>query len=153
MQPPPHITCRDKAGACSCRPSVSSGNMSRPVLNIPDSAPLLSPRSPDSVVSPRSVRFYDECVLIPDPQPRSRIPKIISKSYSLPLWKRKPPSDNPVSAPESEPDSQQTSTDDDHSSFRVSLPRSALFVPANSSFFLSDRRYPQPAARTASSPD
>lgn len=33
-----------------------------------------------------SVRFGDTCVLIPDLPPRVR-PRIVTKSYSLPLWK------------------------------------------------------------------
>lgn len=32
------------------------------------------------------VRFDNECVLIPD---RSKRPRMLSKSYSLPLWKKK----------------------------------------------------------------
>lgn len=34
----------------------------------------------------RVVRFDDECILIPD---RSKRPKVLSKSYTLPLWKKK----------------------------------------------------------------
>ncbi|KAF7785210.1 hypothetical protein Agabi119p4_1375 [Agaricus bisporus var. burnettii] len=38
----------------------------------------------------RAVRFDDQCVLIPEPSPpRSRRPKVVTKSYSLPLWKRR----------------------------------------------------------------
>lgn len=37
----------------------------------------------------RAVRFHDECVLIPEPQQRSRMPRLVTKSVSLPLWKRR----------------------------------------------------------------
>ena len=35
------------------------------------------------------VRFEEQCVLIPDPAPSSRLPRLVTKSYSLPLWRRK----------------------------------------------------------------
>ncbi|KAF8816921.1 hypothetical protein BYT27DRAFT_7247811 [Phlegmacium glaucopus] len=39
----------------------------------------------------RVVRFDNECVLIPKTSPtRSKMPVVLTKSYSLPLWKRKP---------------------------------------------------------------
>ena len=38
----------------------------------------------------RVVRFHNECVLIPKTSPtRSKLPVVLTKSYSLPLWKRK----------------------------------------------------------------
>lgn len=37
----------------------------------------------------RIVHFDNECVIIPDPEPRKNRPKIVTKSYSLPLWKRR----------------------------------------------------------------
>ncbi|RDX43927.1 hypothetical protein OH76DRAFT_1360524 [Lentinus brumalis] len=42
----------------------------------------------DAPATPK-VRFEQECVLIPDPVPISRLPRLVTKSYSLPLWKRK----------------------------------------------------------------
>ncbi|KAF8873085.1 hypothetical protein BD779DRAFT_1571188 [Infundibulicybe gibba] len=38
----------------------------------------------------RVVRFDSECVLIPESQRPSRRPRMVTKSYSLPLWKKKP---------------------------------------------------------------
>ncbi|KAJ8591604.1 hypothetical protein M405DRAFT_99993 [Rhizopogon salebrosus TDB-379] len=35
------------------------------------------------------VRFDDQCVLIPELPHRHRLPKMVTKSYSLPLWKRR----------------------------------------------------------------
>lgn len=37
----------------------------------------------------RVVRFDAECVLIPDSEPWSKRPRLLTKSYSLPLWRRK----------------------------------------------------------------
>ncbi|OBZ79489.1 hypothetical protein A0H81_00244 [Grifola frondosa] len=51
----------------------------------PSVAPASTPPlTPDSPIEPR-VRFEEECVLIPEPLPTSRIPRLITKSYSLPL--------------------------------------------------------------------
>ncbi|OJA12842.1 hypothetical protein AZE42_02425 [Rhizopogon vesiculosus] len=36
-----------------------------------------------------SVRFDDQCILIPELPNRHRLPKMVAKSYSLPLWKRR----------------------------------------------------------------
>ena len=35
------------------------------------------------------VHFDDNCVLIPDPVAQSRMPRLVKKSYSLPLWRRR----------------------------------------------------------------
>ncbi|KAH8101423.1 hypothetical protein BXZ70DRAFT_1007257 [Cristinia sonorae] len=43
------------------------------------------------------VRFDSACVLIPEPAAPSRMPRILSKSYSLPLWKKKSPASTPSS--------------------------------------------------------
>ncbi|TFK47971.1 hypothetical protein OE88DRAFT_1664952 [Heliocybe sulcata] len=37
----------------------------------------------------RAVRFEQECALIPEPVWKSRRPRLVMKSYSLPLWNRK----------------------------------------------------------------
>ncbi|TFK38735.1 hypothetical protein BDQ12DRAFT_665976 [Crucibulum laeve] len=47
---------------------------------------MLSPTS--ELDGGRVVRFDSECVLIPD-HSRSKRPRVLTKSYSLPLWKRK----------------------------------------------------------------
>ncbi|KIM81822.1 hypothetical protein PILCRDRAFT_821178 [Piloderma croceum F 1598] len=49
----------------------------------------------------RVVRFDNECVLIPESVLCSKRPKVFTKSYSLPLWKRKPAPDTDVSYAES----------------------------------------------------
>ncbi|KJA29495.1 hypothetical protein HYPSUDRAFT_523809 [Hypholoma sublateritium FD-334 SS-4] len=36
----------------------------------------------------RIVRFDTECVLIPDAQPTAKLPFVLTKSYSLPLWRK-----------------------------------------------------------------
>ncbi|KAL4069204.1 hypothetical protein J3A83DRAFT_3499784 [Scleroderma citrinum] len=36
-----------------------------------------------------SVRFDSQCVVIPEPTPRSRRPRLVTKTYSVPLWKRR----------------------------------------------------------------
>ncbi|KAL7285870.1 hypothetical protein ACG7TL_000981 [Trametes sanguinea] len=76
--------------------------------------------SDDTPVTPK-VRFDQDCVLIPDPVPSSRLPRLVTKSYSLPLWKRKH-RDPPVVS-DSEED-----LNDDHVVFKVSVPRSVSSV-------------------------
>ncbi|KAH9927423.1 uncharacterized protein BXZ73DRAFT_90706 [Epithele typhae] len=70
-----------------------------------------SPPAADEPTAPK-VRFDQECVLIPDPSPVSRLPRFVTKSYSLPLWKRKrdPSVDSEDDLPE------------DHVTFKVSVP-------------------------------
>ena len=46
--------------------------------------------SPEQASCSRVVRFDNECVLIPKTSPsRSKLPVVLTKSYSLPLWKRR----------------------------------------------------------------
>ncbi|KAI8983316.1 hypothetical protein BD414DRAFT_490555 [Trametes punicea] len=70
--------------------------------------------SDDTPVTPK-VRFDHECVLIPDPVPTSRLPRLVTKSYSLPLWKRKQREPPVTSDSEDE-------LNDDHVVFKVSVP-------------------------------
>ncbi|EIN13156.1 hypothetical protein PUNSTDRAFT_139803 [Punctularia strigosozonata HHB-11173 SS5] len=61
-----------------------------PVVIMSGSSALIADADADADAPTRLVRFDDECVLIPDPPPHStRRPKIVTKSYSLPLWKRR----------------------------------------------------------------
>ncbi|KAI0358896.1 hypothetical protein OH77DRAFT_1420389 [Trametes cingulata] len=62
------------------------------------------------------VRFDQDCVLIPDPLPTSRLPRLVTKSYSLPLWKRKQREPSVVSDSEDDPAAE------DHVVFKVSVP-------------------------------
>ncbi|KAI0825281.1 hypothetical protein BC628DRAFT_1320272 [Trametes gibbosa] len=67
-------------------------------------------------LAPPRVRFDHECILIPDPLPNSRLPRLVTKSYSLPLplWRRKQREPSVVS--DSEDDAE------DHVVFKVSVP-------------------------------
>ncbi|KAH9850621.1 hypothetical protein C2E23DRAFT_834708 [Lenzites betulinus] len=96
--------------------------MSAPIPCSPSFASLASadecfvdPLADGLSVSPR-VRFDHECVLIPDPLPNSRLPRLVTKSYSLPipLWKRKQRDPSVVSDTEEDPE--------DHVVFKVSVP-------------------------------
>ncbi|KXN88571.1 hypothetical protein AN958_07090 [Leucoagaricus sp. SymC.cos] len=62
-----------------------------------------SSSSTESETDGRMVRFDTECVLIPDPSSSSRRgPRVITKSYSLPLWKRRPAAGPSAGASDSE---------------------------------------------------
>ncbi|KAF9445604.1 hypothetical protein P691DRAFT_260279 [Macrolepiota fuliginosa MF-IS2] len=76
--------------------------------------PMASPSTSDS----RIVRFDSECVLIPEYSSRRR-PRMVTKSYSLPLWKRRSPSlpDEDAPAPPL-----STSPEDTHVVIRVPIP-------------------------------
>ena len=76
----------------------------------------------DTPLSPK-VRFDQDCVLIPDPIPSSRLPRLVTKSYSLPLWKRKQREPSIVSDTEDD-------TNDEHVVFKVSVPRSVHSISA-----------------------
>jgi hypothetical protein len=54
---------------------------------------ITPPQSPSnsSVCTDRVVRFDNECVLIPESALGSKRPKLVTKSYSLPLWKKRSP--------------------------------------------------------------
>ncbi|KAJ3880560.1 hypothetical protein F5051DRAFT_399707 [Lentinula edodes] len=71
------------------------------VISSPLSAvPSMVSSSASSSDCSRVVRFDDECVLIPELQPIKR-PIIITKSYTLPLWRRKPSDDESSEEPSS----------------------------------------------------
>ncbi|CCL98925.1 uncharacterized protein FIBRA_00932 [Fibroporia radiculosa] len=61
------------------------------------------------------VRFDVECVLIPDPNPVSKMPRLVTKSYSVPLWRRRA-LESAVS------DSETDIRDDDLVILKVSVP-------------------------------
>ncbi|KAI0367470.1 hypothetical protein BV20DRAFT_1000390 [Pilatotrama ljubarskyi] len=62
------------------------------------------------------VRFDQDCILIPDPLPTPRLPRLVTKSYSLPLWKRKQREQSVLS------DSDDDPSPDDHVVFKLSVP-------------------------------
>jgi len=79
------------------------------------------PQSPTSSDNDgRVVRFDNECVLIPE-YTSQRGPRVVTRSYSLPLWKRR-------GAPASEPDaihelSSSSPYEETHVVIRVPIPR------------------------------
>lgn len=95
------------------------------------------PSTIDVLATPctRAVRFDTKCVLIPDTQ-RSKRPKMVTKSYSLPLWKKRSPDSDlfPTTGTTT-----ATTTEDTHLTFKVPVLRypkslyTRLFLtPANS---------------------
>lgn len=66
-----------------------------------------------------SVRFNDQCVLIPKHPHRHRLPRMVTKSYSLPLWKRRPSSSG---GPSSSPETDAFVPEDSHVVLRVPIP-------------------------------
>lgn len=51
--------------------------------------PGMSSPEPIEAAMGRVVRFDNECVLIPDASQRPKLPLVLTKSYSLPLWKKR----------------------------------------------------------------
>jgi len=79
------------------------------------------------LVSPHSrvVRFDNECVLIPKTSTaRSKMPVVLTKSYSLPLWKRKSNhfSDSDVEDATGSPTAQPSSPEDNRITIKVPIP-------------------------------
>ncbi|KAK0197804.1 hypothetical protein F5146DRAFT_972270 [Armillaria mellea] len=73
----------------------------------------------------RAVRFDNECILIPECHGRSKRPivSMVTKSYALPLWKRKSPSPSPLD--EKERDTEMLEDSDSSPEgivFKVSVP-------------------------------
>ncbi|KAI0005355.1 hypothetical protein BJV74DRAFT_880629 [Russula compacta] len=93
--------------------------------------------APVSSLESRGVRFDDECILIPDPQPRSRMPKLLAKPSSF-IFKRKQPQDlhSPTSFRDCDPPQSPTS------------PRPAL----SRKFSLNEGKPPAPIQRRSSLP-
>ncbi|KAJ3485814.1 hypothetical protein NLI96_g4679 [Meripilus lineatus] len=67
------------------------------------------------------VRFDDQCILIPDPVIHSRMPRLVKKSYSLPLWRRR---SSPTSSPPlGEGNGTPASPEENHLIFTLPVPR------------------------------
>ncbi|KAG2123035.1 hypothetical protein BD769DRAFT_1472688 [Suillus cothurnatus] len=66
-----------------------------------------------------SVRFNDQCVLIPKHTHRHRLPRMVTKSYSLPLWKRRSSNSG---GPSSSPETDSFVPEDSHVVLRVPIP-------------------------------
>lgn len=77
--------------------------------------------------TPLAVRFDDECVLIPDPPPQSRMPRLIKRSYSLPIWRRRSSSKSALDTPDlihpSPSEGTVAGSEDNHIHFTVAVPR------------------------------
>ena len=125
-----HPSC---LAACALRSSSTPSSIMAAVLpNNPSFVSLssthVSTQDSDTVHLSPKVRFEHECVVIPDPAPVSRLPRLVTKSYSLPLWKRKR-EPSIVSESEDEPS-------DDHVVFKVSVPRSVpSYLPSTTHHF------------------
>ncbi|KIK98112.1 hypothetical protein PAXRUDRAFT_824243 [Paxillus rubicundulus Ve08.2h10] len=65
------------------------------------------------------VRFHTQCVVIPERAHRPRIPRVVTKSYSLPLWKRRASSSGFSSSTELQRD---LPFEENHVVLRVPLP-------------------------------
>ncbi|KAN0101309.1 hypothetical protein V8E55_001293 [Tylopilus felleus] len=70
-----------------------------------------------------AVRFETQCVVIPDLAHRSRRPRVVTKSYTLPLWKRRTSSPCPTSVP---PEDVFPEENQSHVVLRVPLPTLSL---------------------------
>ncbi|KAG9307952.1 hypothetical protein JVU11DRAFT_12827 [Chiua virens] len=74
-----------------------------------------------------TVRFETQCVIIPDSPSRPRRPRVVTKSYALPLWKRRPstspsaPATSPLIATDISGEENQS-----HLVLRVPLPTLSL---------------------------
>ncbi|KAH9947361.1 hypothetical protein B0H21DRAFT_789958 [Amylocystis lapponica] len=80
---------------------------------------IMAPTPPTSCVNPaveHRVRFDEKCVLIPEPVSPSRMPRLVRKSYSLPLWKRKPQEPSSDMEPDMSPKA------DEHVVLKLSVP-------------------------------
>ncbi len=74
----------------------------------------------------RSVRFDDECVLIPQ-CPSKKPGLLVIKSYILPWWKRKTSPHNRGNGA-NESNTISSSDDREHITLKVPLPRSVLYI-------------------------
>ena len=80
--------------------------------------------SPEQASCSRVVRFDNECVLIPKTsRTRSKMPVVLTKSYSLPLWKRRAhqSSDSDVDDPAGSL-AQPQSSEDNRVTIKVPIP-------------------------------
>lgn len=67
-----------------------------------------------------AVRFETQCVVIPDPGHGSRRPRVVTKSYSLPLWKKRTSSAGPSTS--ARPEDASFEENQSHLELRVNVP-------------------------------
>lgn len=104
-----------------------TSTISLPKHDTPSSSIMLP--SNDSDGSSRMVRFDNQCTLIPD---SSKRPKGLSKSYSLPLWKKRPSHTSDYETEVASTSSRVSpSTEETHIVFKVPIPRCGPFEVAS----------------------
>lgn len=86
----------------------------------------------DSTSLGSRVHFDNTCVLIPELAVQSRMPRLIKKSYSLPLWRKRSGSIPPVNGADAAPGS-DSPTEERNMVIKVSVPRSVLLPFSNES--------------------
>ncbi|EPQ61241.1 hypothetical protein GLOTRDRAFT_119138 [Gloeophyllum trabeum ATCC 11539] len=112
--------------------SMSSDSAASTSMRTPSAASA----SEDGLVTERAVRFDQECVLIPEPASKSRRPRLVMKSYSLPLWNRKTSSGSSAVS-----DSDIESNEEGPVLFRVTVPK----IISKKSSFTRDREEAPPS--------
>ena len=90
-------------------------------------AAVESPSASDTSYSASHVHFDNTCVLIPDPVAQSRMPRLVKKSYSLPIWKKRAISNPPPGVVETAP-GPASPTEERGMVFTVSVPRSVMLL-------------------------
>ena len=107
----------------ACSPSLEV-----PTLNTAARTPAVF--DDDDIECRQVVQFDDTCVLIPDPVVQSRMPRLVKKSYSLPLWRRRSSSNPPLDVAEVLPGTSSPTEEKSGMVFTVSVPRSVPCVVA-----------------------
>lgn len=98
-------------GTCT----ITTTRASERTMITPPQSPSLGSTDGDE----RVVRFDNECVLIPESVLCSKRPKVFTKTYSLPLWKRKP-----APAPDTDVSYAESGTNEENQVvFKVPVPR------------------------------
>lgn len=117
LLPPPQDRTTLASHPALLRSSVSEVMSSTMVVSHHDTM-MLPASGSESDGTSRMVRFDSECVLIPEPTKRPK-GKVLTKSYSLPLWKRKPSTSSDSETEGCSP----LNTEDTHVVFKVPIPR------------------------------
>ncbi|KAI9455880.1 hypothetical protein HD554DRAFT_2178303 [Boletus coccyginus] len=105
-----------------------------------------------------AVRFETQCIVIPDPGHGSRRPRVVTKSYSLPLWKRRTSSAGPSAS--ARPEDASFEENQSHLELRVNVPLPTFSLKSHSKARSVDHtplppclvHRPQPSGPCASTP-